>query len=52
MVDTIITELAVFKVEKGVGLTLTEMAEGVTLEEIIAKTEAPFKIADKLERFN
>lgn len=41
----------VFQVDREVGgLTLTELAPGVEVEEIKAKTDAPFKVADKLER--
>lgn len=46
VVDLIITELCVFRVdEKGKdGLTLIELAPHVSLEEVTAKTEAPFRI--------
>lgn len=43
--DLIITDLCVFEVERGVGLTLIELAPGVTVEEVKAKTEAEFKVA-------
>ena len=46
VVDRIITELGVFDVDKKGGpLTLLEMAPDVTLDEIRAKTQAPFKAA-------
>jgi 3-oxoacid CoA-transferase subunit B len=47
VVDMVITDLGVFKVDqKGKdGLTLVERAEGVSLEEIKAKTQASFKVA-------
>lgn len=49
VVDLIITELAVFSVDRtNGGLTLIEHAEGVTVEEITSKTAAPFKVSDKL----
>ncbi|MBN9080436.1 MAG: succinyl-CoA--3-ketoacid-CoA transferase [Rhizobiales bacterium 62-17] len=50
VVDIVITDLGVFKVDqKGKdGLTLLELADGVTLEEIKSKTEAPFKVAPGL----
>jgi 3-oxoacid CoA-transferase len=31
------------------GLTLVEIADGVTVDEIKAKTEAPFKVADNIQ---
>jgi len=42
-VDLIVTDLAVFKVENG-HLVLTELAPGVSLEEVRAQTEATFEI--------
>ena len=48
-VSRIITELAVFDVDFTEGLTLIEVAEGVTVDEVKAKTEAPFKVADHLK---
>jgi 3-oxoacid CoA-transferase len=45
-VSTIITDLAVFDVDRVDGLTLKEVAPGVTVDEVKAKTEAPFKIAE------
>lgn len=45
-VDLIITELAVFKVNrKEGGLTLVELAPGVTEEEVREKTDASFQVA-------
>lgn len=38
-----------FDVDFSHGLTLIEIAEGVTVDEIKAKTEAPFKVADDLK---
>ena len=52
VVDLVITELGVFSVAaKGHddGLTLTEMAPGVTLGEVQEKAEAPFSVAGHLE---
>jgi len=44
-VDMVITDLAVFDLDRsGGGLTLRELAPGVTLEEIEARTEADFKV--------
>ena len=47
VVDLVITDLGVFSVDKkgGSGMTLIELAEGVTVEEIKAKTQADFKVA-------
>jgi len=51
-VSTIITELAVFEVDrKGGNLRLTDIAEGTTLEEVKARTEAYFSVSESLERF-
>lgn len=49
VVSTIITDLCVFEVdrEKG-GLTLTELAPGVSVDEVRSKTEADFAVADNL----
>ncbi|KAI9375672.1 CoA-transferase family III domain-containing protein [Aspergillus egyptiacus] len=48
-VSKIITDLAVFEVSTTEGLTLVEHAEGVTVDEIRSKTEAPFKVAADLK---
>ncbi|KAI9725160.1 MAG: hypothetical protein M1828_003502 [Chrysothrix sp. TS-e1954] len=45
-VSRVITDLAVFDVELGVGMTLVEVAEGVGVEEVRGKTEAEFKVAE------
>ncbi|KAF4619444.1 hypothetical protein D9613_005354 [Agrocybe pediades] len=51
-VSTIITELAVFEVDRHAGeMTLTDIAEGVTLEEVKSKTDADFKVAGQLGSF-
>jgi 3-oxoacid CoA-transferase B subunit len=47
-VDLVVTDLCVFSVERGKGLTLLELAPGVTLEEVQAKTAASFEVADSL----
>lgn len=50
-VSQIITELAVFNVDRKAGeLELIELAEGVTLEEVRAKTGCDFRVRDKLGR--
>ena len=43
-VDKIITNLCVFEVAEGGGLTLTELHPGVSLEEVKAKTGCDFKV--------
>lgn len=48
--DLIITDLAVFAVERGVGLTLLELAPEVSLEEVQAKTQAAFKVSPDLKQ--
>ena len=45
VVDMIITNLCVFDVEPGRGLTLTELQPGVTVEEVRAKTGCDFNVA-------
>lgn len=49
-VSTIITDLCVFEVDrKRGGLTLTEVAPGVSVEEIRSKTNAKFEVAKDLK---
>jgi 3-oxoacid CoA-transferase len=45
VVSLIITDLAVFEVSSARGLLLKELHPGVTLEEVRAKTGAPFSVA-------
>jgi 3-oxoacid CoA-transferase subunit B len=47
VVDMVITDLGVFAIDKkgAGGMTLVELADGVTLDEVKAKTEAEFQIA-------
>ena len=46
VVDLLITELGVFQIDrKGAGATLVQLANGVTLDQIRAKTEAEFSVA-------
>jgi 3-oxoacid CoA-transferase len=47
VVDLIITDLCVFKVDKGRGLTLTELNDGVSVEDVQAKTGCAFTVALK-----
>jgi 3-oxoacid CoA-transferase subunit B len=49
VVDMVITDLGVFAIDKkGGGMTLTELAPDVTLDEIKAKTQAAYKVAPNL----
>jgi 3-oxoacid CoA-transferase subunit B len=51
VVDLVITDLAVFEIDRSGsdGMTLIELADGVTLDEVNAKTEASFKVAPNLK---
>ena len=50
VVDMVITDLGVFTIDKkgGAGMTLVEIAPGVTVDEIKAKTEASYTVAPGL----
>ncbi|KAF1942949.1 3-oxoacid CoA-transferase [Clathrospora elynae] len=49
-VSTIITDLCVFEVNRKHGtLTLTEIAPGVSVEDVRAKTDAKFEVADDVK---
>ena len=47
----VITDLGVFDIDRkgGTGMTLTEIAPGVTVEEIKAKTGGSFKVSPSLK---
>ena len=49
VVDMVVTDLAVFTIDKhgDEGMALIELADGVTLDEVKAKTEAEFRVALK-----
>ena len=50
VVSRIITDLCVFDVKPdGAGLELIELADGVTLDEVAAKTEASYTVAEGLK---
>ena len=51
VVDLVITDLGVFEIDKkgDGGMTLVELADGVTLEEIAENTEASYRVAPGLE---
>jgi 3-oxoacid CoA-transferase len=48
VVDLIITDLCVFEVAKGKGLTLIELQQGVTVEDVKAKTGCAFEVSASL----
>ena len=49
VVDMVITDLGVFTVDRnGGGMTLIELAPDVTLDDIKARTEASYKVANTL----
>lgn len=48
VVDLIITELAVFKVRRGQGLELIEIAPGVTVDHLKKNTQASFAVSPNL----
>lgn len=52
VVDMIITDMAVFSVDKTKGLILLEHAPGVTLEEIQAQTDAKFTVSPDFKQMN
>jgi 3-oxoacid CoA-transferase subunit B len=47
VVDMVVTDLAVFTIDKhgNDGMALIELADGVTLDEVKANTEADFRVA-------
>ncbi|MGY3426217.1 3-oxoacid CoA-transferase B subunit [Bradyrhizobium sp. F1.13.4] len=49
VVDIVVTDLAVFTIDKhgSGGMALIELADGVSLDEVKAKTEAEFRVALK-----
>ena len=49
VVDMVVTDLAVFTIDRHGkdGMALIELADGVTLDEVKAKTEAEFRVALK-----
>lgn len=48
-VDMIITDLCVIDVDHEHGLTLTELAPGVSIEDVKAATQAPIKVSPELK---
>ena len=51
-VSMIVTDLAVFNVDRDAGeLNLVDVAEGVTLDELKAKTACEFNVPDQVGRF-
>lgn len=49
-VDMIITEKCVFEVDKEKGLTLIELADGVTVEDIVVSTGCEFSVAPEIKK--
>ncbi|KAF6017505.1 OXCT1 [Bugula neritina] len=49
VVDMIITELGVFEVDKEKGLILTEIADGVEVEEVVLRTGSDFEVSPDLK---
>jgi 3-oxoacid CoA-transferase subunit B len=51
VVDMVITDLGVFAIDKkaGSGMTLMELAPGVSEEEIRSKTQASYRLAPTLK---
>ncbi|WP_293901435.1 3-oxoacid CoA-transferase subunit B [Phenylobacterium sp.] len=48
VVDLVVTDLGVFDISRGrKPMTLVELADGVTLDEVRAKTEAAFQVAER-----
>ncbi len=45
VVDMAITNLGVFEIDRGVGMRLTELAPGVSVDDVKALTEASFEVA-------
>lgn len=45
VVDMVITNLGVFKIDRGKGMRLIELADGVSLDDVKAQTEATFDVA-------
>jgi 3-oxoacid CoA-transferase subunit B len=48
-VDLLITDLAVFSIERGIGMTLLELAPDITLDEVRSKTLAQFSVSEALK---
>lgn len=48
MLPKLTSSQCVFDVDFTDGLTLIEVADGVTVDEVKSKTEAPFKVSDNL----
>ncbi|KAK9447336.1 succinyl-CoA:3-ketoacid-coenzyme A transferase [Limtongia smithiae] len=48
-VSRVITDLAVFDIDFKTGMTLVEIADGTTVDELRAQTGAPFAVSDNLK---
>mmetsp|Transcript_12666 Transcript_12666/g.12760 ORF Transcript_12666/g.12760 Transcript_12666/m.12760 type:complete len:485 (-) Transcript_12666:28-1482(-) len=52
VVDTLITELGVFEFKREGGITLTEIARGVSVDSVKANTGTPFIVASDLKKMD
>lgn len=48
VVDVLVTDLAVFSIQRGKGMTLIELAPGVTADEVRAATDADYAVSPDL----
>ncbi|MBI5495685.1 MAG: CoA transferase subunit B [Deltaproteobacteria bacterium] len=48
-VDMVVTEMAVFRIQRGKGMTLTELAPGVTADQVKAATPCTYTVAKDLK---
>jgi len=49
-VDRVITEMGVFDIQKGKGMTMIEIAEGLTVDDVKAATECDFHVSPNLTK--
>jgi 3-oxoacid CoA-transferase B subunit len=47
--DMLVTELGVFSIDRGKGMTLVELAPGTSLDELKAQTPALFSVSPELK---
>ncbi len=51
VVDMVVTDLAVFEMVRGQGMTLTELAPGASLDEVRSKTDCAFDVAENIKQW-